>query len=322
MPIIVNGLPDSFNTDISESHAAIKTYANYNKAWCLRKSNEPTLREAQCSLDKFSNLQRRKNCDFSTVRQHLLRGNLTLKLVQDVPVNDNPDFAMISALWLPVQAYYAVHGFGLACLAAMSGTSGLPRTHAAFMRDAQQRIVRYLLPAPFSTVLGKGYSGFSHLQPEVLNMSNGWQDIRSGLNLAYPDESTRDAHIVQCLDTTRKRLIQSRLEVERTRARKPGKSRGILKGPRQREIANSVPSTTVLDYLYRTRVKSNYDDPTMYHEGSEDTATLIELVVNTQHLAVKLCALFVAILWKVLEKPLQVQLGEDIDIENLLRALE
>lgn len=309
------------DSGISDTQAAIRTYSNYSAAWCLWTQTDFTPYEAQSRLEAFSQLQPSSHYDRGSVRQHLLRGNLTLKLIQDIPVEERPDFAMTSALWLPVQAYYAVHGFGMAFLSAKYGANNLPRTHGAFMREAAERIVRHLLPSPFSAILQNGHKGSRNLHPALINISDDRMYIGSGLNIERPNATTRDAHIVQCLDTTRRRLIAAKLEKERTKARKPGKRCGVLRRQKKNEIADSIAPTTVLDYLYRARIKSNYQDPTMYHEGSDDADAMLELVRNIQKLATMLCAFLAASLWRTIDQTAKSQFGEDVDIDCLLEGI-
>ena len=281
-----------------------------------------TPRDAQGRLDAFSRLQPSSNCDLMMVRQHLIRGNLTLKLIQQIPVDEKPDFAMTSALWLPVQTYFAAHGFGMACLAAKHRPADLPQKHGAFMKKIGEHILRNLLPSPFSAVLQNGYEGYQYLQPELINIPDDRMHIGSGLNLERPNETTRDAHIAQCLHTTRERLIEAKLKKARTEARKPGKKYGVLKKESQIGIARKVPPTTVFDYLYRARLKSNYEDPTMYLEGSDEADAILELVRNTQKLAATLCACLAAILWRTIDRSSQEQLRKDVDMEVLLQSID
>lgn len=309
------------DSGISNARAAIRTYSNYSAAWCLWTDEHCTPADAQARLNAFSQLRPSPRCDRGAVRRHLLRGNLTLRLIQEISVGEKPDFAMTSALWLPVQTYYAVHGFGMAFLAAKDGAENLPQTHGAFMREAADRIVRDLLPSPFSALLRNGYKGYKHLQPDLVNICDDRVSIDSGLNLERPNQNTRDAHIGQCLDTTRRRLIDAKLEKERRRIRRPGKRYGILRKQKQIEIAQAVGPTTVFDYLYRARVKSNYEDPTMYHEGSDDADALLELVRNTQELAATLCAFLAAVLWQTIDKSAKNQLKEEVDVDALLQCI-
>lgn len=318
---------NSIDSGISDTRAGIRTYSNYNAAWCLWTQRDSTPRDAQSRLEAFSQLRPSIHCDLSSVRQHWLRGNLTLELIQYIRIDKMPDFAITSALWLPVQSYYAAHGFGMAFLAAKYGANNLPRTHGAFMRRAAEVIVRRLLPSPFSAVLQDGYEGYRHLPPEWINIRDDRVDMGSGLNLERPNGTTRDAHIAQCLTTTRQRLISARLEKARAGARKPGKKYGVLRKQRQIEIARKVAPTTVFDYLYRARIKSNYEDPTMYHEamyheGSDDADAVLELVRNTQELTIRLCAFLAASLWRTIDLPAKNLLRKGVKIDCLLRSID
>lgn len=309
---------DFSDSEMSDSRAAIRTYSNYSAAWCLRAYEECSPRVAQMQLGAFSQLQPSPQCDRELVRQHLIRGNLTLKLIEGISVDERPDFAMVSALWLPVQAYYAIHGFGMACLAAKHGSINLPQTHQAFMRQAADSIVQHHFPTPFSAVLRAGYKGYRHLEPALINIPDDRLAIGSGHNLERPNQMTRDAHIAQCLDTTRRRLIYEKTQKERRRVRKPGKKYGVLNKEKHIHIAQNIPPTTILDYLYRVRIKSNYEDPTMFHEGSAEADELLEFVRNTKQLALTLCTLLAAILYQTLSEPDRKEIERDVKVGYLL----
>lgn len=252
--------PNFYDPGISAAQAQIRTYSNYSAAWCLWSQTDYTPCEAQSRLEAFSQLQPSTRYDPKSVRQHLLRGSLTLNLIQKISVEENPDLAMASALWLPVQAYYAVHGFGMAFLSTKHDVNNLPKTHGAFMWIAAEDIVRHLFPAPFSAMLEGSYKKYNNTQYKLINIRYDPTLIRRGFNIEPPNKTTRDAHIVQCLKKTRQ------------------------KRQRKVQIAHHIAPTTVLDYLYRVRVKSNYEDPTMYHKGSDDAEAILELVRNTQNL--------------------------------------
>lgn len=224
--------PDS---DISDTRAAVRTYSNYSTAWCLWDNSQVSPFEVQSQLKRFSQLQPSSHFNLTSIRQHLLRGYLTLKLIVNIPVDERPDFAMTSVLWLPVQTYYAVHGFGMAFLPVRHGVNNLPQTHAAFMRTAADQIVRGLFPSPFSAILQKGHKGNRYLKPELINIRDNWMSIGSGLNLAYPTEITRDAYIAQCLDTTRRRLVDEKLEKENEGTQAGKETRGSEKREADRD---------------------------------------------------------------------------------------
>ena len=320
-------MPNSSITDIrpgnniSSGIAEIRTYLNYNEAWTIQVPFDNSPFHAQSKLPGFQKLQPSRKCDVDEVKRHLTRGKLTLNLIQYIDVRGNPDFAKASAMWLPVQAYYAVNGFGLAVLAARKGPDSLPTTHSAFLSEIASNYVQRLFPKPYSAMLKNGHRDFNHLAPEFINIADNRTPIGSGFNLNRADSTTRDAHITQCLDTTRKRLVDGKLKTERKRVKRPGKSRGVLKKPDQIKIARAFPPTTVLNYLYRSRIKSNYEDVTMYQESDNQALPVLGLVESTQMLATALCTLLLAILWRVIDKPTRNLLEKDCGLETLLQRI-
>ena len=261
---------DTYPRDqMSSGIAEIRTYLNYNEAWTMQFPFYDSPIHAQSKLPSFQKLQPSRNCDVEEVKRHLIRGKLTLNLIKDIDVCENPDFAKASAMWLPVQAYYAMNGFGLAVLAARKGPETLPKTHSSFLSEIASTYAQRLFPKPYSAMLMNGYRTFGHIAPSFIGVNDDRTPIGSGFNLRRPDPTTRDAHISQCLDTTRRRLIFERLKTERKKNRKPGKQHGVVRKQDQIKIARAFPPTTILNYLYRSRIKSNYEDVTMYQESDE-----------------------------------------------------
>ena len=83
-----------------------------------------------------------------------------------------------------------------------------------------------------------------------------------------------------------------------------------------------MPPTTVLNYLYRSRIKSNYEDVTMYQESDDHSHLVLELVESTQQLATTLCSLLLAILWQVIDKSTRCLLEKDDDLKALLQHIQ
>ena len=214
-----NAVDTDPNDQIASGIAEIRTYLNYSRAWGMRVPFGNSPLHVQSKLPRFQKLQPSKGYDVDEVKRHLTRGKLTLDLIGRILVNENPDFARVSALWLPVQTYYAVNGFGLALLAARKGPDALPKTHRAFLSEAASNFLQSHFPKPYSAMLKGGYKNFKHLQPEYVNIRDVRVPIRSGFNLESPDPISGDDHIVQCLNTTRRKEIDRRLgEVRKKRA--------------------------------------------------------------------------------------------------------
>lgn len=64
---------------------------------------------------------------------------------------------------------------------------------------------------------------------------------------------------------------RKRLELGRKPRRQPGFPRPRLTADEKRRIDRNLPATTLMDYLWRLRRRSNYEDATMFTEGPEDS---------------------------------------------------
>ena len=126
----------------------------------------------------------------------------------------------------------------------------------------------------------------------------------------------------ECLDTTRRRLIEARLKEAREKATRPGKSRTRLLKETQIQLVSTVAPTTLFDYLYRTRIKSNYEDPTMYALTPEDSDAVLKLVRSTKELAEKLCALLAAVLQKTTRRANRDLVFKGVDLQALFSCIE
>ena len=282
------------NTPISQTEAALRTYSNYNRAWCLWPPQEsPTA--AQSRLSALNKVRRASEFDVDLVERHLLRGALTLKAINAVHVTQDSEFAIVSALWLPVQVYYAAHALGTAYLAAHMPENPL-RTHTSFMGGISD-VVRRLFPSPASAVLRDGYHGCQYMEPQWSNIEPDFSQIGSGTNLRHPTLETRGSHVAQCLSTTRERVVQKAMTKARTKKRKEsGSPRARLLRREQVRVASRVRPTTVFEYLYRARLKSNYEDPAMYGLARSGPNLMLDFVSTTQNLAQLLCRLLVPLL--------------------------
>jgi len=288
----------------------IRTYSNYAHAFCLYLETWHALEKAQDALPGFSE-------DFPvlfqppTLRSHLHRGFMTLKLIKLIPIDKMPELGMTAALWIPVQAYYAVHGFGLAALAALQEGGNLPKTHSAFLSRAGDALVKNLLPEPFSARISGGYRGCGFMEPVAEGLDFDSETDCQPSNLATPTMSTKTAHIYRCLNTTRERRIVELFENQRKKNRKPNRTRSNLSKCRKIKIANGVKSTTVFNYLYRTRVRSNYDDPVIFNFGTEDREIALQFVKNNRKIADRLCHLLLRIVERRLKKDDYMRLIND-----------
>lgn len=163
-------------------------------------------------------------------------------------------------LWLanhgaPVDSYYATSRHASAFLVLRDGA--VPTTHRGLLNSISALVTGpRLLPAPWNlccTALcpDVAYGGFAG-QPGVCS------------NLA----SAADRHdrTAMMLRTTRKRGVGKKVEETKQRL----KRRRAPNGEFARQDA-ALAATTVFDFAWRMRTRSNYGDPAMYYVGTLDS---------------------------------------------------
>lgn len=269
-----------------EAQLKLRTYYAYVKTYllalqqCLSTTSEHMLIRraltAQKKLPRFQRLQGgAKLADEleDQLSQSYARGSLTLSAMSNLPVITQPGLVLAANLWLPVQAYYALHGMGQAALIALNGTA--PSNHRSFR--AAFADFRDLFPWPLSV----GVAGGPERHDLVLSELNvEVEQICNASNLSNPATLNPELLLGKCLCTTREKIIEEKLNKERKKNVHPGRRYRRLSKQTKAESCASIHQTTVADFLYRIRVKSNYDDPEMYIYGQSDLDEAVEHYQN------------------------------------------
>lgn len=269
-----------------EATLTLTTYYNYVSAWVIALEREYGRDEAgvqafevsQQSLGAFKRLQGGGRCS-DELSSAFCRGKLTLIAMQRLPFRDFPDLAATANLWLPVQAYYTVHAMGIAVMAALG--QSVPKEHRGF-RAAFSRTIVPKLPFPFAALCGGGprpqdftFSG--------LDTSPG--DVASQSNLANPRYSQGHHFVGKSLSTTREKALEEVFDKARKKNVKPNRSRRNLKSEEGQRLAQNLQATSIVDLLYRMRVRANYDDPDMYLAAFADVEGAIAHYSALAHLS-------------------------------------
>lgn len=284
--------------------AGIRTYSYYAHAFCLYPETLHDLKEAQNALPDFQAIQRIAQAT-EDLKRHLHRGFLTLQYIKVIPVDEMPEIGMAAALWIPVQVYYAVHGFGLVALAAISKGGKLPGEHGEFLRETEKNLVRRLLPDPFVARLKDGFNrcGFMDFNKDnLLGLKLDCDPDDWPCHLELPNRETRIPHIARCLSMTRERELKEKFKrkrgkINRKRAKKGKRGKNLSRMEKVTiAIAPDTGHTTVFDYLYRIRLQSNYQNPRMFDLGSEHKDIVIDFVKNNQKMASRLCYLLLRVI--------------------------
>jgi len=245
-----------------EAQASLRTFCNYVEAWCRLTPEMEHLRELQEQLNAFRCLQGGGNVD--DFGGHFLRGNLILRTMAELPLDRMPDLATGAIYWAPVQAYYALHAFGLSVLSAIRhSTPNSHYTHSSYRRTMSEKILGVLFPRPFN-VFCSG-DPYENSDCTLENLSTRADSVSSFSHLSCPNQENLDLLIGKSLIGTRKYFLVERYKEERKNLRKNGKKN--LNKQIKKDIAIRHPKTSIIDFFYRLRLRSNYEDPDMYIHG-------------------------------------------------------
>ena len=189
----------------------------------------------------------------------------------------------LSNNWLAIQAYYVMYH----CAQALHVAQGHPRpeshskTQNAFHSQWTSR-AGYLHPWTF----GYGAGGAVNLPPEldVDHNIHSWSTCE-GPNIlslyAKALMTTRREEILEKARVTRERKkLALRRSWEKEEARRRGEGKKERKQPTfslpqltpddKRQIDEATRPFTLIDYIYRLRIKTNYEDSNMFIDGPED----------------------------------------------------
>jgi hypothetical protein len=164
---------------------------------------------------------------------------------------DNPRL-WLSNQWAQVKAYYASTRMASAWLLARD--SNVPENHAGLLRAVSAQVTgQRLYPSPWSLSCGRRY-------PTVEYAGFPRNPQASSPLAANVDRHDRTAMMLR---TTRERDIERLVEIVK-RKRRLGRAPN---GETARQDRGLV-ATTVFDFAWRMRHRSNYGDPAMFYVGT------------------------------------------------------
>jgi len=189
-----------------------------------------------------------------------------------IDTSRDPDLAAEASFWLPVQGYYAVHGFGLAVVDARED-GNLPTRHSRFLNVITGIICTYFPGVLAATCAG----GPEDENIRVAELSLGVQSIRNTNNLTTPDQAFYLPLIGKALLTTHDLRLEANFAEARKTPRKNSRAtRRNLSAEEKQEIADRIGKTGVARFLYRLRAKSNYEDPEIFLQGHESAQDYLQ----------------------------------------------
>jgi hypothetical protein len=278
----------------SDAKGSFRSHANYLRAFAtlaghstlpkVSRGRAMAVQKAAVLASSSLNDKPRGTPDLAGVRRSLANAwgtELLVGLSREYASED--ELIRLANNWGAVQVYYvAYHGFQAYLLA---NGEQRPTTHPRTQRMFADRWASRLLQMPPWTLAageGRFFNGppgrdvdLSVHQWKFCDTTNCWdigaQALRSTREAAIP-EATHKKRETKRRD--KRRAWQEEEELRLAKGRKPRKPSAValpqLTVGEKAAVRQSLRRYTAMDYLYRLRVKSNYEDSTMFTDGPQD----------------------------------------------------
>jgi hypothetical protein len=196
-------------------------------------------------------------------------------------------FLRYSNAWTPVQAYYAVYMSIHAWLATLG--MGKIDDHTATLRTAVRHLVdAKLLPHPWDVTC----TGAPDLDERVIHGVPAGANVDQHIELlATPSLVDAYPRLAKMLETTR----GNRLE-RNAREWKARNGRKAMRKPEKRSLAEGLHATTLFDYLWRLRIRSNYGDVSAFLMSGVEDRSHVSFHAGLVSLAGSTCLLLQSLL--------------------------
>jgi hypothetical protein len=243
----------------------------------------------------YSRISRNTDVDLAGIRSSLEIAWSTERILTLPHELGDEELIPVANNWAVVQAYYVFYH----ATRALSLARGQPRPrgHSATKKTFSDVWTRIgLLPWAF----GDGAHGCENA-PESIEIDltlNPWPgcDDLNFWSIAYKAlSSTRQDILKEQIDEGRKKKQRERQKAweleEDTRLskgarkrKKPRFARPLLTPTEKQETSNRIGTITLMDYMWRLRIRSNYEDSQMFAEGPEYPVDSILVYRNVREL--------------------------------------
>lgn len=195
----------------------------------------------------------------------LLFNAWSTELVLALPSTISAEFVKYANHWSPVQAYYAVY-LALQAYFRSIPLAPPPRDHSGSLRTISARIKGGNVFPPFWNVCCEG-------EPRLV--AANYINLPSGISVVQINPLTTPAlndfwsRYAMMLRTTRQKQFDKKLkEAAKQFKTKEGKPRKRFRPQQKAAVLSGVHATTIFDFLYRLRIRSNYEDADAFILGT------------------------------------------------------
>lgn len=253
----------TFPTDEEEEAAkSFRTYFNYlealSKLMYTKYNDYNDLKNILKQNSHINSIIKSVNIDKIKIKKILFNAWNT-ELILNLPSLYESDLKIYSNHWLLVQIYYSVY----LLLRALYYCCGLhiAENHSTTLGQISNWIKqRNIFIFPWN-VYCTGCDAINNLK--FYNCGKVTSSNLKISNLATPDINNSLFLLCKCLKTTRERQFEKKLD----KWRKDKKKKRVIKQEKIKIDTNLCP-TTIFDFLYRLRIRSNYEDADAFLLGT------------------------------------------------------
>lgn len=202
-------------------------------------------------LPRFLNYKKSKVCDDTALKRNLCNGWTTEALLAQNLNSFSGDALKNSLVWAFPQAYYSVFAVTLGYFQVSGFSEG--QTHASLIRKFGDEADLAHYPHNVSFLASGGIEHkrtFKNCKRVALP---------SPLHFDASDSAVVDTHIASLLGATRQFALRDRL-MDRNLKTQSGKPKQKFNEAEYESVGLKLGHTSVLSFLYRKRIKSNYHD--------------------------------------------------------------
>jgi uncharacterized protein (UPF0332 family) len=223
------------------------------------KLDQKSLLDELKNLSHLNRLRSKRSSHKQEVRKWMVNGWSTEKMIKVNKENLDGDALLQAVHWVFPQAYYSIY----ACLQAYLKAKGAPHeTHASVRKEFAKFAEQGKYPDLIS-FLAKG-ERYSIVFENIKDYGK-----ESSISLDIDDEESVESMICSFLRATRKYFLDEMRE-KRNFTTKSGNKKERLSEEERKDVSSSVGPTSLIDLIYRKRIKSNYDEIDTFHSDDID----------------------------------------------------
>lgn len=223
------------------------------------------------NLDNFE-----RDTDFNSISKYL-NNAWNSERVLNLPKESGTDtfFIKFANHWSPVLAYYSIFLCFQSLLLAIGENVKLE--HRPFLQKVSSLMRKKSGDVIFIYPWNLFCEGCVYYGKPRFNYEVDIEEVMRLSVLGNPELADKDVLIAKILKTTREReeiYLERKWKKEGKFTTKGGKPKQNYGKKEKEEVSKNLASTSILNFLYRLRIRSNYEDADIFFVGSKNDADI------------------------------------------------